>query len=506
VTTDLAAIPLLWVIPLALYLLSFILVFARRPPVPHVWMVRALPVVTLLVGFGLILAPGLASLLLVPLHWLALFVAAMVCHGELARDRPTTRYLTGFYLWISLGGMLGGMANVFVATVAFQGRALEYPLALVLACLLAPGAGKGSYLRRVFDVLAPCAVGLLALLMAVSIRETEAHVGWFGLLLAFAVPLVVGFAFSDRPFHFALPLAAAAFTTFTTDPKAGSILYSERNFFGLVRVRDDNKAGYRTLNHGSTQHGRQPLNDEKPIRKPVHDCEPTSYYHRSGPMGDVFRTLRAKDRGPKASPLCIAVTGLGAGALASYALPGEEWTFYEIDPAIVRIAQDPQLFTYLADAERRGATVNVVLGDARLKLRDAPEHSYDLIVQDAFTSDAVPTHLITRQALELYQSKKKDDGLLVFNVSNRYLDLRPVLADLAGNAGMDAYGRHDKPSQEEEQQGKTESSWVVLAKRDVNLGPIAQLPWQLLVSDPARRVWEDDYSNLVRVLRFGSSP
>lgn len=499
VTTDLAAIPLLWVVPLALYLLSFILVFTRRPVLPHRGMVRLLPLVILAVGFDLASNAGLRSWPVVPLHWLALFVASMVCHGELAKDRPAPRYLTEFYLWVALGGVLGGLANVFLAPLAFQGRALEYPLALLLACLLTPRIPGTTLLSRIEEVLAPCAVGLLTLVLAVSLVGTEVRVGWLGALAAFGVPVAVMVVFCDRPLHFIVPLLAALVAGLGTEPASSPVLYTERNFFGILSVQDTRDRTMRTLSHGNTQHGKQPLG---PDGQPLRDCDPTAYYHRTGPMGALFQRFEARADLPRH----VAVCGLGAGGLASYARRGETWTFYEIDSAVERVARDPHWFTYLADAETRGATVNVILGDARQRLRDAPAHGYAVIVQDAFTSDAVPTHLLTREALALYRSKLARGGFLVFNVSNRYLDLRPVLADLALDAGMVSYAWHDRASPEETKQGKNESSWVVLADSAADLGPLAEPPWLRLDGDPTRRVWSDEYSNLLRVFYLGPLP
>ncbi|MBY0525278.1 MAG: fused MFS/spermidine synthase [Gemmataceae bacterium] len=502
VTTDIAAIPLLWVIPLALYLLSFILVFARKPPLPHRWMVCLLPVVALLVGLNLAVSPGLSSWQAIALHWLALFVTAMVFHGELAHDRPAPRDLTGFYLWIALGGAIGGLANVFVAPLAFHGRTLEYPLALVLACVLTPRLRSDSALLRCLDVLAPCSVGTLALVIAVSLRGTETAVGWLGLLVAFGMPAVAGVVLSERPLHFFVPLGAALLVVFMTSSGIAPTLYSERNFFGLLRVRDDDQRTFRLLSHGSTQHGQQQL---APDGELLRDGPPTGYYHRTGPIGAVFKRFQARTSGPDKLPRTIAVIGLGAGGLASYAQRGEQWTFYELDPAMERVARDPRLFTFLVDAERRGASVDVVLGDARLRLRNAPEHGFGLIIQDAFSSDSVPTHLISRQALQRYRTKRAPGGVLAFHVSNRYLDLRPVLADLARDANMVCYGWHDRINADAEP-GKRESSWVVLADRVEDLGPLAQAPWQRLEGKPGRRVWEDDYSNLLQVFQFGPQP
>ncbi len=506
VTTDVAAIPLLWVVPLALYLLTFILVFARRPLVSHVLMVQALPILALVISFTLLTSRVTTHALFIPPHWVTFFVAAMVCHGELARDRPAPTHLTEFYVWLSVGGVMGGLFTALAAPLIFQGRPLEYPLMLVLACLMRPGPGlrDSSSVQRWLDLILPCAIGLMVFGMAAALRNTEASMGVPALALIFGVPALACWSFAERPLRFASALAAALVGLAVIGPNAGRTLHAERNFFGLLRVQDFKLQGIvpvRQLTHGSTIHGSQLLNPDGTLMRP---CVPTSYHHRAGPLGDVFAVYDARSRGPGAIlPPSVAVTGLGAGATAAYARPDETWTFYEIDPAVERVARDPRFFSYLADCQAKEMTV--VLGDARLRLRDAPDHGYGLMVMDAFSSDAVPTHLLTREALRRYRDKRAAHGLLAFNISNRYLDLQPLLAALAADAGMVAYGRHDEgPKTEREvRESKDASQWIVLADAEEDLGDLpTKEGWMRLEARPGFRVWDDDFSNWPSVIRW----
>jgi hypothetical protein len=518
ITLDVAAIPLLWVIPLALYLLSFILVFSPRELLPHAWMVRALPVVALVAFFVLLRSTALAALPLIPLHWLVLFTAAMVCHGELARDRPPPRRLTEFYLWISIGGVLGGVFNALLAPLIFQSGAFEYPLALLLACLLRPGPRlrESTSVDRWLDLILPAVVGVTTLGMTLAVRFAETpHQLSVPVLLG--VVAVMCYLLAPRPLRFTLAVGAALVALKVAVPTGGHTLYTARNFFGLVRVHDlkaddllprdergknDTGPSFRVLSHGSTNHGMQRLDAGG---QPVHDCEPLSYFHRSGPVGDVFEVFDARVEKGELPPR-VAVTGLGVGALAAYARPGAAWTYYEIDPAVRDVAEDPAFFTYLADARARGATVNILLGDARQRLRDAPEHGYGLIILDAFSSDAVPVHLLCREALALYNAKRAPGGLLLFNITNRYLDFRRVLAQLAADAGMVCFYREDAPAEEDQrawaEQGKAPSQWIVLADRLEDLDGVADdVRWQRL-RGPGIRPWTDAFSNVFQVLRW----
>jgi hypothetical protein len=443
-TTEIAPVPLLWVLPLALYLLSFIVVFGRPPAWIHRGMVLALPVV--LVGQALLMAWGESPMrLAVPAHLVTFFVAAMVCHGELARARPAARFLTEFYLWVALGGVLGGLFNALLAPLVFRSLA-EYPLALVAAALLMPApasaGARGRLLRRVVPV---------------------------------AVAVVVGGIFA---WHWARGVTG--------------LLHAERSFFGVLRVLRGSQGRTHTFTHGSVRHGVQIVStDPRPRRRPL------LYYFPTGPIGQVFAARRGRGEP-------VAVVGLGVGSVASYGEAGQEFTFFEIDPAVERVARDPAYFTFLRDAQARGVGVRVVLGDARLSLRRQPPRHYGLIVLDAFSGDAVPTHLLTREALWEYLDRLAAGGVLAFHITNDYMDLRPVLAGQARDAGLVALVQDDgELSEEEVRLGKASSTWVVMARRREDLGALAgDSRWQPLARQPGAAAWTDDYANVLQVLRW----
>lgn len=504
ITTDVAAIPLLWVMPLAIYLLSFILVFARREIVPMSWMHQALPFATLAVVFLFLAQVGLFSWHLVLFHWSVLFVAAMSCHGQLAQDRPPTRYLTEFYLWLSLGGVLGGMFTALAAPLLFQGGVLEYPLMLVAASWLRPGPGlrDSPSLRRWLDLLTPLAMVALSIALVIALKQYAAQPRLDIVSLVLGILASICVLCIERPTRFALTVGAMFLAVSAANIRGGHTLLVERNFFGIIRVQDESDGTFRYLTHGSTMHGLQRLKGGQP--DPA--CEPLSYFTRSGPIGQVFEVFHAHTAAATRKsrlPPHVCITGLGVGALASYAQSQEEWTFYEIDPAMQRVAQDQRYFTYLANCRTQ---YRIVLGDARLRLKDAPEHGYGLIVLDAFSSDSVPTHLLTQEALALYQNKLAPGGMLAFNVSNRYLELKPVLANLARAADppLVCYARDDDDalSAEDIETGKARSRWLVMAQGDEALGKLTQDPrWQRREGQRGARVWTDDYWSIFEVLR-----
>jgi hypothetical protein len=490
-SNDIAAVPLLWVIPLALYLLSFVLVFARRPIVPHAWMVRTLPLLaassTVLI---LVEAPG-PILMLVMVHLLTLFVAAMVCHGELARDRPPAEKLTEFYLWMSVGGVLGGVFNTLVAPLVFS-RVVEYPLAVVLACLFRPRtvSDRDSPRSRRLDLALPLALGALTAGLVLGVQALGLKPSIAVLLLLFGLPVLLWYSTLHRPVRFALGIGAILLAGALYPGIHGHLLYRERSFFGVSRVAVAPDGKYRLLVHGGTVHGRQSLD-------PARRREPLAYYHRSGPIGQVLEVVQ--EGGARRS---IAVVGLGTGSMACYAEPDEQWTFYEIDPVVEQIARDPNYFTFLQDS--RAGKLEVVLGDARLRLREARDGEYGLIVLDAFSSDAIPVHLLTREALGLYLSKLAKGGMLAFHISNRYLDLKPALGGLARDAGVVAYARGDLDlSSEDVESGKNASQWVVMARRKADLSKlVADSRWQPLRGRRGTRVWTDDFSNILSALKW----
>jgi hypothetical protein len=487
-TTDIAAIPLLWVLPLALYLLTFALAFARRSLVPHVWMVRLLPGLVVVLTIAMLAQATEPIMLLVAGHLLLLFVVAMVCHGELARLRPRAEQLTGFYLWVSLGGVLAGMFNGLLAPLVFPGL-VEYPLVLVVACLAAPSRSAGDQRPTRRDLLWPLALGgLTAMVIVAGQRFALMLPEWLAKALrssaVFAVPAVLCYTMLDRPLRFGLAVAALFVAGLLYDGVHGHVIYQERSFFGVHRVALGADGTSHVLIHGNTVHGRQ-------FRDAARKGEPLMYYHRQGPIGKLFAELAKRgDRRP------VAVVGLGAGSLAMYGTEGQEFTFFEIDPVVIRIAGDPKMFTFLSESP---AKVNIVAGDARLTLAKAPAKHYGVIVIDAFSSDAIPLHLLTREALAVYRSKLADDGVLMFHISNRYVDLAPVLGDLAGDAGLLAQVRHDL-SKADPSSGRLPSQWVLMTPCATSQVPGGA--WEPLGPRPGVRVWTDDYSNLVGAVRW----
>jgi len=512
ITTDVASIPLLWVIPLALYLLSFVLVFARRRLFPHDLMLRAQAIVIAPLAVMMLGGTTRPLWLLAAVHLLVLFTTAMVCHGELAATRPSADRLTEFYLWMSVGGVLGGAFNVLVAPALFS-SVVEYPLVLVLACLLRPaappppaaadeplvgGGGARPWWRRwrphaaVLDVLLP----LLLFALVVAMFQPALLPGWFAggkvaggrIIGAWGAAGVLCILFRNRPLRFALGVAAIIVGGYVGRlTTVDDTLLRARSFFGVYKVRGDST--FRILVNGTTMHGAQLLAAK-------YRREPLTYYHREGPLGQLFASVM--DARPARR---VAVVGLGAGTTACYARPGDQWTFYEIDPIVERIARNPRFFTYLRDC---APDARVVLGDARRSLVGAPDGGYDLILLDAFSSDAIPVHLMTREALALYLRKLAPGGLVAFHISNRHLDLRPVVTELARDARVaGAVGGDVQFTALQNRMLKSTSSWVVVARRATDFAAVVRQPgWSPLPPRANVRVWTDDASDLVSVLTW----
>jgi hypothetical protein len=516
-STDVAPIPLIWVIPLGLYLLTFVLVFSRLPHPVHVFMLWALPILVLVQTF--IMLSGVTERLpgLIPLHLGTFFVVAMVCHGRLAQDRPTTRHLTEFYLLLSVGGVLGGLFNALVAPVIFD-TFTEYYLVLVLACLLMAPWGRlwEKPLSFGLDLLLPVLLGLFAgwLIFQLEtskaweqiIRFTDGPVirGFRKLFpgedpptayqvlsaLQYGIPSMLCFALVYRPLRLGLGLAAImlASTYHTTNDERSKLMHRERGFFGILTITRD--GGFHNLTHGHILHGMQHFEPESDRR------EALTYYYRTGPIGQVFEVIIEPNHKEH-----IAVVGLGAGTLASYGEPGQEITFYEINPAVERIARNPAYFTYLPDCRAR---CQVVLGDARLSLVNSEDQYYDLIAVDAFSSDAIPVHLLTREAVELYFLKLREGGILALHISNRYLDLEPVARDIARDLHLLCRVQSDDSrTEEEKEKGKSTSTWAILVRQEADLGPLAaDTRWRPPRDTPGPARWTDDFSNILGVFQW----
>jgi len=423
----------------------------------------------------------------------------MFCHGELARSRPRVSRLTEFYLWISLGGVLGGVFNSLIAPVVFR-SAVEFPLVLIFAALLRPrrspkpATPSEAAWALQKDWLLPMALGLCMLIVILAAAHTTAiQPGSLPEILFFAWSMLWCLSFHKRRLRFALGLTALIVASSFYTGAYGRILDTERNFFGIVRVTNDPEGKYRFFIHSGTLHGMQ-------SRDPARSREPLAYFTRNGPAGQIFRTQEA--RMPHGD---WAVLGLGAGAMACYLQPGQSLTYYEIDPLVVRIAEDPRYFTFL---EQCAPHANVVLGDARLKLRDAPDGHYGLIILDAFSGDSVPMHLLTREALALYLRKLAPGGIIVFNVSNLYLQLAPRLGNLAQDAHLACLAVDDTVvTQQESDAGKSASMWVVMARGQSDLASLAadkgsHASWLPVQVRPDQTVWTDDYSNLLGVIKW----
>lgn len=489
ITTDIAAIPLLWAVPLAIYLFTFILAFSRKPLLPSNSLAGLLPLLlTALVVLSLLKVMQPVWVLL-PLHLVGFFVAASVFHGELAQNRPSADYLTSFYFWLGVGGVLGGLFNAIAAPLLFP-SVLEYPLIMVLSIVLVRTPSPNLDESSIFNLkqTLPISIGILLGSLLVGMQFRTFNNNLLGSIFALGILIGVRYAFKLHPIRFGVGIASIVLLSLFYIPSMGRLLDTERNFFGVNRVFYDRRGNYHTLLHGTTVHGKQSLD-------PQRRTEPLTYFHPSGPIGQVFKSFNNTQRLSN-----VAVMGLGIGTLAAYSEPGQQWTFYEIDPTVEKLARDTRYFTFLQDSK---AAVSVVLGDARLRLMDVPENTYDALVMDAFSSDSIPVHLVTQEAIQLYLSKLNKQGLLIINISNRYINLEPVLGALARNLGLSTLRQLELDvSASEKEMGKSASHWVLLARDRSDFGNLINDPrWQTIPENLDAPLWTDDFSNIFGVLR-----
>jgi SAM-dependent methyltransferase len=415
--------------------------------------------------------------------------------------------------------VLGGLFNALVAPLVFSSL-IEYPLMMVLACVLlaaARGAAlglDGGARRGLLAVAAAAALALVLYSESATLRVDFAFLervldlsstrvtDWLdpaerllNKLLIYGPPLVVAWFLRRRPLHLGLALASVLLISGFVDARSSDQIRQSRSFFGVLRIsRDRDPKGYTELRHGTTLHGRQSL-------EPSRRAEPLSYYQRKGPIGQLFAEL---DRRP--GSVHMAVVGLGTGTLAAYARPGDRVTFYEIDRLVRDVAFDPAYFTYATDARDRAVTLRLELGDARIRMeavrRDRPEERYDVILVDAFSSDAIPVHLLTREALRLYFDLLAPRGILALHISNRYLRLEPVVAALAEDGH---YARMLQDGGTDDIPGAVEASWAILARRTEDFGEMASdSRWTQTPLDVERAVgaWTDDFHNLLSVFKW----
>jgi hypothetical protein len=489
ISTDVAAAPLLWVLPLSLYLLTWVLVFQSRPLLSHKWMLLTQPLA--IAGTVVLLAFGGEHNLLLTLggHLLYFFIIAMACHGELARTRPAAKYLTGFYVALSFGGMVGGLFAGLIAPFTFSWVA-EYPILLALAALCRPPGDERlpRWSRWYWPFLAVLAVALIMPAWSAGklFNWFEEHRVWVISAVGVLAALVALGLNANRWKIFAT--VVVALVLLRAYPSDDGRVETVRSFFGVHKIVVTPNGQYHVLMHGTTIHGAEKFrnDDGTPV---TGQPEPITYYHKDGGIGQAITAIRER----KGAPLRVAVIGLGSGTLVCAAEPGEEWKFFEIDQTMVDTARDPKYFTYIQSCQ---PNLEPVIGDARLTFAREPDGVYDLIIVDAYSSDAIPIHLATEEAMEIYKSKLAPQGAVVMHVSNRHLELSSVVVGIADANDMKSWVYSEDSGRDNEYIFST--SVVASAREEADVGKLASSgQWAMTEAEDDQRVWTDDYSNVL---------
>ncbi|MDV3456676.1 fused MFS/spermidine synthase [Sphingomonas sp. HF-S4] len=491
-TTDIVAMPMLWVLPLGLYLLSFSLAFRKGDTIPDL-LAKFTPVIVLLFGATLIAGHQKLAYLNALIGLILLFVVAVSLHSRMYQLRPAPDRLTGFYLAMSVGGALGGVFSGLVAPVLFDWT-YEYPLLILAAGVLMPQAfllpalarlwsGEGQILR--IKVLA--AALLVVVFVWLGILNPGGVLGEMHEQFAFLAVAVVGLIATGRRAAYVIALAGGLFL-FGGYRAIETSLSGDRtrSYFGVYTVSD--LPDEVRLAHGTTLHGIQ--------LKAPRATMPTTYYV---PGSGVGRAMLAAPGlyGPAAR---IGVVGLGTGTLGCYAVPGQQWRFYEIDPEVVTIARDSGKFTFIRQCVPQA---EIALGDARIRLAEATPATLDLLALDAFSSDAVPMHLMTSEAFATYGRVLAPNGLLLVHISNRFLALAPVVAGAAAEGGWHAARMVYQPSALEQLDQASTSDWIALSRDQATLDRLTRgdPQWRPLAPKPGFRAWTDDYASVLPVMR-----
>lgn len=491
VSTDIAAAPFLWVVPLSLFLLTFVLVFRDRPLVSQSLMLRLQPLLVAITILGLIgtvfdwWQSSLAA-------FGSFIVTTLVAHRALYDDRPAAAHLTEYYLWMSFGGVVGGTFAAIIAPQIFNAN-YEFPLLLMLGMMCRPGvfAAVEETEKRYLGIAA--LLGGVALAMGLIIKYTTSdQQAWlFGIyMIAVGSAFLVFYNSLAKLQVVIVGILAAVVVVLPSLLNRGE---PSRSFFGVLRVLESEDGKVRRFLHGTTSHGAQRLagDNGKVIMPPV----PATYYHPKSPMAMAVQVARDAT-GKPADQFRAGIIGLGVGSMACYARNEEAWRFYEIDPAVVTIAADPKRFNFLSACR---PNADIVIGDARLTIAKEQPASFDYLQVDAFSSDSVPTHLLTAEAVKLYLDKLTDKGVLAMHVSNRHLDLAPVAAAAAlatpgthvaivrsnpANPGLDA----------------APSVVVVVTKDEASLAPVKGWSDAKVQPAPVVKAWTDDFSDVVSAL------
>ncbi|WP_417432638.1 fused MFS/spermidine synthase [Kiloniella sp.] len=514
ITTDLLSTPLLWVFPLILYLLTFVIVFSRRPIIPHRFTEKLAPYCLILIIFFNVSVTHANTVLYFALgNLFCFFILALYFHGLLAATRPHAKYLTNFYIAMSFGGVLGGIFIGLIAPIAFT-DIYEYVILLVVAAFLMPtktttlvaiiksriGAKAQSY--RADIIFSLCLIGLLLIGREVGTESVGSKLVSVVVLTLFLLIMLEGVG---RPLRLALTVTIGLFIIPFLLGSHRDILFQERSFFGVYAVKEtitneENKNSSAQVahiaKHGTTIHGIQVKGS----------LEPQSYYHQESGLGKLFEAYNTNDEKVQS----IGAIGLGAGTAICYRQAGQNWTFFEIDPLVETMARNPKFFSYMQECAQE---TEVIIGDARLSLKNIPDASYDLLIADAFSSDAIPLHLMTKEAFDLYKKKVKDNGIIILHISNRYFDLEHVVAATAKASGLTSrmynYTRQERDVTEHPL--RYSATWVALAQNVETLNDLIPITnqtgnkalrgWSELSVKETDEPWTDDYSNVLSALK-----
>lgn len=489
ITTDIGSLPLFWVIPLALYILSFVIAFSKRTiiPLPATNAVYAILTVIIFAMMGSVyymkLELGIALGLL-------FFITSIMCHQELVRLKPSAHHLTLFYLVMSLGGALGGIFNALIAPLIFV-KSYEFMMTLALSLLcwnISAGfslPASGSRNTPQFTLLIVLALALLSFLILEFAFGTKYQLA-LPILGLLSIPLIL-ILMDRKPYFIAACLAFLLATPIIPWTGETKIVDISRNYFGTLTTADNGQT--RNLSHGITLHGSQPLD-------PKHKTVPLTYYNQKTAIGQAFGIVENHRKTIKASGL-----GLGTGSVSCLLRKDDQVTFYEIDPDIIRIAQNPEIFSYLQDCPPAS---EIIQGDARLKIQNAPDHAYDLTLVDVFSSDSIPMHLITKEATELYLQKTSPDGLVIFHISSRSFKLENEVGQIADAISIPAYMTISPAGTAEgTDYDYAASKVVVLTRNKQYIGDLENLGWQPVHGITGRNAWTDTYVNPLRSIYFG---
>jgi len=491
-TNNIGSVPFLWIVPLALYLLTFIIVFAKTPLLKIQFM-RHIFTASIILALIVSVFFRLNMMISISVGILTYFIIALMCHARLAQDRPDVSRLTEFYIWMSVGGVAGGIFNALISPLIFN-QVYEYLLVLALAGLAHPrfDFSKAGMLKPIMIAVIG---GMIAVIIynLLGLTPISPNIVIIAGLSVFLLALGVARNAGSKVL---IDIGIMACVVVSMNKAGAEMVFQDRSFFSVVKVEGlDHELG-RTFRfaHGDTIHNYQ-------LRETELQTIPLAYYTRGGTFDKALQAKRGQNVGGLANPLNVAMVGLGAGAMACYEQEGDDWTYFEIDPVIVEMARDPEIFSYM---ERCSYDKDVRIGDARLKLNMLAPHSQDIIMIDAFSSDSIPAHLLTREAMKLYRSRLKEDGLLFFHTSNRLSDIPSVVVRLAEDAGMSSLFIKVLPEEfpDRDYQAFITASTGVLVGPDQLITKIAsQEPkWQAYHASPRVKLWSDDYNNIVAPL------